>query len=239
MSSIKRSNNLAARMGRWSARHRKIAIFGWLGFVVLAFLIGGMIGTKTLVWQTSLPGESGRAERILYEDFRPPASEAVLIQSETVSTDDPRFTRAIEDVVAGLGSLHAVTHLRSPLDPQNPGQISPDGRSALVSFQIRGDPDEASGKIDPILERMASLQAAHPQFYVAQFGHVSANEEVMAAFKGDLEKAGLISLPLTLIILVVAFGALVAAGIPLLLGLTAVVSRRPPLPRDGPCSSPA
>jgi RND superfamily putative drug exporter len=224
MSSTGHTLNIAARMGRWSARHRKIAIFGWLAFVIAAFVVGGMVGTKNLVWQTSLPGESGKAERILYEDFRPPASEAVLIQSETISTDDARFAAAIEDVVAGLGSLHAVVNLRSPFDPENPGQISPDGRSALVSFQIRGDPDEASDKLDPILDRMESLQAAHPQFHIAQFGEVSSNEEVMAAFTSDLEKAGMFSLPLTLIILVVAFGALVAAGIPLLLGLTAVIA---------------
>jgi RND superfamily putative drug exporter len=224
MSSVEHTPNIAARMGRWSARHRMIAIFGWLAFVAAAFVIGAMVGTKNLVWQTSLPGESGKAERILYEDFRPPAPEAVLIQSETISADDASFAAAIEDVVSGLGSLRDVVNLRSPLDPQNPGQISPDRHSALVSFQVRGNPDEASGKIGPILDRTESLQAAHPDLYIAQFGDVSSNEEVMDAFKGDLEKAGMVSLPLTLIILVVAFGALVAAGIPLLLGLTAVLA---------------
>jgi uncharacterized membrane protein YdfJ with MMPL/SSD domain len=224
MSSNIQTRNLAARMGRWSARHRKIAISGWLAFVVAAFVVGGMIGTKNLVWQTSLPGESGKAERILYEDFRPQASEAVLIQSKTMSTDNPSFDAAIRDVVAGLGSLHAVVNVRSPLDPHNTGQISPDGRSALASFEIRGNPDDASSKIGPILDRMESLQAAHPRLYIAEFGDVSSNEELMNAFKGDLKKAGTISLPLTLIILLVAFGALVAAGIPLLLGLTAVLA---------------
>ena len=208
----KQSRNLAASVGGWSARHWKTAVFGWLAFVAAAFVVGGMVGTKTLVWQTSLPGESGDAERILYEDFRPPASEAVLIQSERTSANDASFDAAIRDVVAGLGSLRNVVNLRSPLDPQNPGQISPDGHSALVSFQIRGNPDEASGKIGPILDRIESLQAAHPQLYIAEFGEVSSNEEVMKAFKGDLEKAGMFSLPLTLIILVVAFGALVASA---------------------------
>jgi uncharacterized membrane protein YdfJ with MMPL/SSD domain len=224
MSAMKQTPNLAARMGRWSARHRKIAILGWLAFVAAAFAIGAMVGTKNIVWQTSLPGESGKAERILYQDFRPPASEAVLIQSKTLSTNDQYFDTAIKDVVAGLGSLNAVVNLRSPLDPRNTGQISPDRHSALVSFQIRGNPDKASGKIGPVLDRMKSLQAAHPRLYIAEFGDVSSNKELMKAFKGDLEKAGTFSLPLTLIILVVAFGALVAAGIPLLLGLTAVIA---------------
>src|SRR5262249_21112376 len=159
-----------------------------------------------------------------YVACRPPASEAVLTQRESISMDAPSFDAAIKHAAARLGSLPDVVSLRSPLDPQNPGQISSDRRSALVSFQIRGNPDEASGKIGPILDRIESLQRAHPELYIAQFGEVSSNEEVMNAFKGDLEKAGRFSLPLTLIILLVAFGALVAAGIPLLLGLTAVLA---------------
>ena len=65
MSPLKRSNNIAARMGRWSARHRKTAIFGWLAFVVAAVVIGGVVGTKQLGENDTLPGESGKAARIL------------------------------------------------------------------------------------------------------------------------------------------------------------------------------
>ena len=46
MSPLEHSNNLAARMGRWSARHWKTAVFGWLVFVVAALVIGQAIGTK-------------------------------------------------------------------------------------------------------------------------------------------------------------------------------------------------
>jgi RND superfamily putative drug exporter len=214
--------NLAARMGRWSAGHWKTATFGWLALVVVAFGIGGAFGTKTLDPNTAGPGESGRMDRILDAGFKQPAGESILIQSETLHADDPAFEAAIEDVVAGISGLDAVQHVRSPLDPANAGQIAPGGRAALVEFEIRGDADLAADKIGPVLDRVGELQQAHPGFFIGQFGEASAVDGVNTQFAKDLEKAGLYSLPITLAILVVAFGALVAAGIPLLLALTAV-----------------
>ena len=58
------SRNLAARMGRWSASHWKTATFGWLAFVLIAFGLGGMVGTRNIE-STNGPGESGRMNRIL------------------------------------------------------------------------------------------------------------------------------------------------------------------------------
>jgi RND superfamily putative drug exporter len=224
MSATTHTPNLAARMGRWSARHRKTAIFGWLAFVVAAFVLGGMAGTKSIDYETSGPGDSGRADRILVNDFDPPASESVLIESPTLVTTDAAFAAAIADVVRRVGSSEHVTNLRSPLEPGNPGQIAESGHAALVTFDIEGDRDDALEKIAPILDEVAGIQAAHPQVYVGQFGETSANDAIEKSFGKDLERAGLFSLPLTLAILIVAFGALVAAGIPLLLGLTAVIA---------------
>src|SRR5687768_14106043 len=123
--------NLAARMGRWSAGHWKTATFGWLALVVVAFGIGGAVGTKTIDPNTAGPGESGRMDAILDAGFKQPAGESVLIQSKTLEADDPAFRAAIEDVVAGISGLDAVQRVRSPLDPANAGQIAEDGHAAL------------------------------------------------------------------------------------------------------------
>ena len=214
-------DNLAARMGRWSADHWKTATFGWLAFVVLAFALGSA-GTTTIDPNTAGPRESGRMDRILDEGFKRPAGESVLIQSPSLETTDPDFTAAIEDVVARLSKLDDVQNVRSPLDERNAGQVSESGRAALVEFEIRGAADEAADKIGPVLAEVDAAQQAHPQLYVGAFGDASSVEAIGTAYADDLEKAGLLSLPITLVILVVAFGALVAAGIPLLLALTAV-----------------
>src|SRR5688572_10542039 len=59
--------NFAARAGRWSARHRKIAIFGWLAFVAVMAVGGGAAGLNTFVWQENGPGEAGRADKAIFD----------------------------------------------------------------------------------------------------------------------------------------------------------------------------
>ena len=212
--SASKPRNLAARMGRWSADHWKTATFGWLAFVVVAFALG-MAGTKTIDPNTAGPRESGRMDRILDAGFKRPAEESVLIQSRSLATTDPAFTAAVGDVVSRLSKLDVVQNVRT-------GQTSRDGRSTLVEFEIRGAADEAALKIDPVLAQVDAAQKAHPQLYIGEFGMASAVDALAKTVEEDLGKAGMLSLPITLVILVIAFGALVAAGIPLLLALTAV-----------------
>jgi RND superfamily putative drug exporter len=214
--------NLAGRMARWSGHHRKIAIFGWLALAIALFAVSLVSPMKQIVTDTSGPGESGRADTILYEDFRQPAGESVLIQSGSLKASNPAFEATVRAVIAGVSNLDAVAKVESPFATENIGAISDDRQSVLVGVEIRGDPDEAADKIDPVVARVAELQKAHPEFTIGSFGE-STKKAVNASVFDDLKKAGLYSIPLTLIILLVAFGALVAAGIPLLLGLTAVL----------------
>src|SRR5215213_1342321 len=223
MSSTQRSNNLAARMARWSAQHRKKAIFGWLAFAIVLFAISITSPMKTIIADTSGPGESGRADTILYNDFKQPAGEEILIQSGSLTTTDPAFRTAVQAVIAGVSKLDAVAKVKSPFARGNGGFISADKHSALVRMEIRGPSEDAVDKIDPVVARVAEVQKAHPELYVGSFGE-STNKALTASFGDDLKRAGLFSVPLTLIILLVAFGALVAAGIPLLLGLTSVLA---------------
>jgi uncharacterized membrane protein YdfJ with MMPL/SSD domain len=215
--------NLAARAGRWSASHWKTATFGWLAFVIVAVVLGGAIGTKRLEAEDS-PGESGRMTKILEEGFEQPAEESVLVQSSTLTTQDEAFADAVDDVVARVTAVPAVTNVRDPFEPANAEQISADGRSAIVTFDIRGPPEDAVDEIDPILAAVDEAKAAHPELVVGTIGTASAEKEIMEAVGKDLEQAGLLSLPVTIVVLIVAFGALVAAGIPLLLALTAVLA---------------
>ena len=218
------NRNIAARMGRWSAQHRKIAIFGWLAFVVAAFVIGNAIGTKELRAAELGVGESGRMMMLLDKEFPEPAGERVLIQSRTLTARKDEFKAVVADVVKRLEAQKDVINIRSPLAEGNFNLISEDGHSALVDFQVAGDVDAATDKVQPIVDSVMAAQAAHPGFVVAQFGDASVDKEFEETFAKDLQKAGFLSIPVTLIILIVAFGALVAAGIPLLLALSAVLA---------------
>jgi uncharacterized membrane protein YdfJ with MMPL/SSD domain len=214
--------NLAARAGRWSAAHWKTATFGWIAFVVAAIVLGGAVGTKQLGDSEGVPGESGRMENILDEEFKSPAGETVLVQSGTLTATSPAFEAAVDDVVDRVSAIPVVTNLRSPLERANADQISDDGHSALVRFDIRGDPEKAVDKIDPVVAAIDEAKAAHPQLDIGAFGTATAEKEIDESIGQDLERAGLLSIPVTIAVLIVAFGALVAAGIPLLLALTAV-----------------
>src|SRR3954454_19449908 len=217
-----RGPNLAARVGRWSAAHWKTATFGWLALVLLVFAVGSQVGTKQADPNRAGPGESGRMDRVLDAGFKMPASESVLIQSRSLRVGALPFDAAVKDVVTRLEKVAAVQNVRSPLDPVNAGQIAKGRHAALVEFEIRGDSTKAMDKLGPILKSVADGQRAHPSFFIGEFGGASAANGVNTAFASDLKSAGVFSIPLTLIILVVAFGALVAAGIPLLLAPTAV-----------------
>src|SRR3954449_10845972 len=122
-----RSRNLAARMGRWSADHWKTATFGWLGLVLVAFALGSAAGVTSVDDNAPGPGESGRMDRILDAGFKQPAGESVLVQSRSLTADDPAFRAAVADVVAGVSKLAAVQHVRK-------GEISKDRHAALVEF---------------------------------------------------------------------------------------------------------
>jgi len=220
----KRSTNFAGRMGRWSARHRKIAILGWLAFVVIAVLVGKTAGTIELKQNDGIPGESGRATRLIEAEFGPRASETVLVQSTTLTADDPAFRAAVGDIVDTLRPFAVVGDIDSPYTRANRPQISRDGHSALVSFEFKSSAQDAMKISKPVEDAVAGVQKAHPELTIAEFGDGSSAREVEGQFTKDLAKAGLLSLPVTLIILLITFGALVAAGIPLLLALTSVVA---------------
>jgi uncharacterized membrane protein YdfJ with MMPL/SSD domain len=224
MSPLKRSNNLAARMGHWSARHRKKAIFGWLAFVVVSIAIGAVVGTKQIDQNNSNVGEAHRADQMLLDaGFQvDPQTEFVLIQSKTRRIQNPRFKAVVRDTIAAVQPHRRVySDLKSPL-AGHPDQVSKDGHTALVEFTMNGTDKQAKKAIDPVLRSTEAVQRAHPDFYVAQAGSISTGKALDKLFNSQLAKAGERSIPLTLIVLVLVFGALIAAGIPLLLALTAV-----------------
>ena len=146
-------SNIAARAGRWSAQHRKIAIFGWLAFVIAATVLGSMVGQRTLTDAETGNGDSKVAEqRIDAAGFPDDAAESVLVQGKgSVKAGDPAFTAAVKDVTARLKQTAHVEDVKNPLAKGNEGQLSKDGRSALVSFEIAGDDDQALDRVDATL----------------------------------------------------------------------------------------
>ncbi len=226
MSPLKHSNNLAARMGRWSASHWKTAVFGWLAFVVASVALGTAVGQKTIDQNDANVGQSHRADHILRDaGFRAdPQTEFVVIQSTRLTASDASFQAAIRDVVSRVRPFTTIENLRSPLDPGQSGLVSKDGRTALVEWEMKGDTAAAQKHVDALVAATGAAAKAHPGFYIGEAGSASSGKALDAMFGKQLAQAGERSIPLTLLVLVVVFGALVAAGLPLLLALTAVIA---------------
>ena len=215
--------NLAARAGRWSAQHRKKAIFGWLAFVILAVFIGGSVGTKTLSDSDYGIGESGRADKAVANHFPEKESESVLVQSQDgARNSDAQFRQTVGTVVTRLEDTKHVQNVQSPYAKGNQGTLSEDGKSALVTFELAGD--DTADKVGPALAAVSKLDRQEAGFRIEEFGDASADKALDQAFEDDFQKAEVTSLPITLIILILAFGALLAAFVPLLLAVTAVAA---------------
>src|SRR5690348_7635793 len=140
------TRSLSARAGRWSAQHRKKAIWGWLAFAFIAFAIGGAIGTETQTQAQSGVGESGRAARTVDNNFPKHQVEQVLVQSRTATAGDPSFRAVVVDVQRRLAAVPYTKSFESPYKPGNAGQISADRHAALLRFEIAGDENKAADR---------------------------------------------------------------------------------------------
>ncbi len=218
--------NIAARIGSWSAAHRKTAILGWLAFVVLTvglIMAGGFVEKQTLSQAEQIAGNAGKAEQMLEDSGLRPTSEIVLIQSETASFSDPEFKALISETEQTLAETKHVENITSPLDGSG-GSVSEDGHSAFVEFEVEGSEKNVPTNIEPSQTAITGLQDAHPEFTVSQFGAGSAQAAINDTLAADVGKAGQLSLPITLLILLIALGGLVAASVPLVLALTSVIA---------------
>ena len=206
--------NLAARLGGWSARHRKTAILGWLLFVVAAVLIGGMVGQLKLTDGEQGTGDSGRAERILEDaGITDPASEMVLVHSAGANG----FRAALPDVTQAVRASGQATAIRPPLVARN-------GHDALIQFDMTGDPDSASDRVLPVENAVNAVKARHPEVSIEEFGDASGDRWFNNTLGKDFKRAEMTAVPLALGILLVAFAALLAAVLPVVIAVTAFLA---------------
>jgi len=223
------------RIAGWSARHRKTAVFGWLALVAVLFVAAQALGSKNL--PSYDPGQAGQAERMLhqaapaYYGSGPEAPEEVLIQTRAAGhtlAGDADMRQAVRQVVSALSALpQSAAQIRSPLTagahrPGSQSLVSADGRSALVTFDVPGSTANQDQAVAADQRVVAAVQARHPGLLVAEAGDASITRAIDNSL--DFRQAEATSVPITLILLLVVFGALVAAGIPLLLAVSAVIA---------------
>jgi len=225
----RRAGPVVERIAGWSARHKKTAVFGWLLLVAVVFAAGQALGTKSL--PTYNAGQAGQAEHTLQHltgnAFAAP-TESVLIQAKAPGqrfASDAAMRQAARQVVAALSARpKSAADIQSPFGPAGSHLVSADGRSAMVMFTVPGPASDVGSAVQPAQASVADIQARFPGLRVAEGGDASLNNAVGTALGNDFHKAEETSVPITLVLLLVVFGSLIAAGIPVLLAITAVTA---------------
>ncbi len=215
------------RVAGWSARHKKTAVFGWLLLVIAAAVVGQQLGTSNV--NSYDPGQAGQAERVLNRPVvQQPDTESVLVQGRPGQTygHDPQLQQAVRQVVSALRAVPgSAAGIASPLtsgDMVSAGLIR--GRSALVTFNVAGPPGHDDQAVVPAMNAVAAVAAQHPGLKIEEAGGASLDRATGSITSKDFRKAEITSVPVSLVLLLIVFGALIAAGIPLLLAGTAVIS---------------
>jgi putative drug exporter of the RND superfamily len=217
------------RLACWSARHRKIAVAAWLAFMAAAFIAGQFaVGGGQHQYD---PGQAGQGEQVLTKlGVVTPPTESVLIQARAgekhlahdAAAEVRKVTLQVEAALAARP--HAAADIHSPYHIGSQGLLTSHGTIALVTFQVAGPNADADTTVQTDLAAVRAVQAHNPDLLVREAGSASTDRVANALLGSDFRKSEWTSVPLTLILLLAVFGALIAAGIPVLLAGTAVVT---------------
>jgi uncharacterized membrane protein YdfJ with MMPL/SSD domain len=247
----------------WSARHRKAVALGWVLIVIIALGISSVVSASTDIAQKA-PGEAGQASRLFDERFgveEGELREIVVFSHPSLTVDDAVYRQTVQGLMEDMKALRVVSRSASGTtvvsstrivsgtlthyDIGAPREASPfvaqnatGGDASFALVKMVGTDQEAEKNIDPVLETVADAQAASDGFQILIGGDASISKQASDVVQEDFGFALFLNLPITFVILILAFGALAAAFVPLSLavaavitatGILAVISQRYPL----------
>jgi RND superfamily putative drug exporter len=206
---------MTVRVARWSAEHPWRAMAIWVAFVAACLFGGSAAGLNQATGNDNI-GEAGRADAIVAAgNFDQPAAENILITSRDGALDETAAQAIANDAAARLRGLPEVVGVGDAV-------VSRDATAMLLPITMSGDPDSASERVQPLLDVTAQVQRDHPEMRVEEVGGESIGKALDETLGKDFQRAEMLSVPVTLLILLVAFGALIAAGVPVLLAISSV-----------------
>ncbi|MFJ1860873.1 MMPL family transporter [Streptomyces anulatus] len=210
--------HLPVRMARWSARHAGRAIAGWFAFVVLCLVAGIALGTNEATTKDFWVGEAGRAEATATEGgLERSPTERIMIRARSGELDMAAAGAAAQDVTERMRDLPEVESVAAPVR-------SKDGEVLLVSVVLNGPELKGKKNVVPLLEQTAAVGTDHPDLVVEETGSPAISKGVNDQRDEDLALSERISLPVTVITLLIVFGSVIMAGVPLLLALSSIAA---------------
>ncbi|NUR98110.1 MAG: MMPL family transporter, partial [Kribbellaceae bacterium] len=210
---------ITVRAARWSATHPWRAIAMWVVVVAACFALGSVTGTKKSTDEGNI-GEVTRADNIVKSgNFDDPDVESVLITAPSGQLDRAAATKAAGTVIQQMRALGGVAEVAQPMP-------SPKGDAVIVRVTLKDAPEgsDDNARVQPLLDTTAKVQQQYPDLRIEEVGGLSISKALNETLGKDFKRAEMFSLPVTLAILLIAFGALIAASVPVLLALSAVAA---------------
>ncbi|MGW6280776.1 MMPL family transporter [Kribbella sp. NPDC055071] len=205
---------ITVRAARWSATHPWRAIAMWVVVVIACFAIGSMTGTKQSDNEGDI-GEVTRADTIVKSgNFADPDVESVLITAPSGALDQKAAGQAAGVAIQKMRALGGVADVAQPISSANKDAV-------IVRVTLKDGDDN---RVQPLLDTTAQLQQQYPNLRIEEVGGLSIDKALNETLGKDFKRAEMFSLPVTLAILLIAFGALIAASVPLVLALSAVAA---------------
>ena len=213
---------MLARIGRLAVRRRRLILaLGAVGFVAGGVLGGGVASKLSLGGFEDRDAESTRAARVLEESFGGAPNLVLLVTAKAGSVDAPAVAAAGQALTAELAREPTVSFAASYWSLGAPPPLrSKSGDAALVLARIRGDDDDVSKVAEHLLPRFRRDDAT---ISVRTGGLAAVFDDVGHIIEQDSVKAESIALPVTLLLLILVFGSVIAATLPLAVGLLAIV----------------
>ncbi|MCC3762198.1 MMPL family transporter [Glycomyces sp. TRM65418] len=207
-------------LGRAVIKARWFIVVGILGVFAIGATWGlGVFDEFTDGGYVSQDAQSVRDAAAIEEEFGSTGAEVVVLyESETMTADDPAFAAAVQSAVADIAAIEEVENVLSYYDTRLPTFVSEDGHATYAAVSLTGSSDEAQAEVFDTIESQLREAGDTGDLEVTLGGGAAVFADLNEQVQHDLEIAEMISMPILLLIMIVVFGALVAASLPLLIG---------------------
>jgi putative drug exporter of the RND superfamily len=214
---------LTQRLAVACARHPWRTVAAWIGAIVVAVvLVGALLGDNlSSEGEVTNDPESLRAYALQSERFpqQEGFDELVIVRSEALRVEDEPFRRKVEELATAMQATEATAAASTYYATDDRSLVSPDGHATMIPISLAHPGED---HIEEVLEVVGQFDG-QAGFDVAITGEFTFDRDLGEVSERDLQNGELrLGLPAALIVLVIVFGALVAASLPLLLAIVSI-----------------
>jgi RND superfamily putative drug exporter len=221
---MQQQRSFTSRIASFSFRHKWYVLGAWLVLLVTAGMLSTGLGSTLTTDFRDLSHSDSRVGKDLIDNRfgARPLTEELVVRSDADTVDSPAFQSLVTGLAGQIRGLKGVKNVQTYLEAQSPSMVSADRHAALTAVTLSSDEKTAETDVAAVVDAVKAAQ--HPDGYALHLtGPASVSHEQNQLSEKDISKAEMFGMPIALVVMLLAFGTVVAAGVPLLLGFAAIV----------------